>query len=389
MVCWHKKINNDPGRYKMASVSDGSSSSNGGVLVKNGEGVREEDEGTSTVEPFPQLLPVKGLSYALRSLSLPREQEEEQQQHEEQEQQQELVKDDGNDREDNKLKPVCEDTVNRVDVCKSCLKHRSEHNSLSGDHWGTGTVGRVPPMLEYSLAKLNLSTGKKKPLLRKSKLAVLGTCYSREVRNGSGTIMQQVSTSCKEQHHHHNNNNTTTTTTKGTVKVETPVVLVHNNPKISSENSLLRQGKSLAVFRVPKSGAGLFESINKVTKTEDFASVSQRGDSNNRESCPGGSSGGGKKLVFSPQGCRHRSQPRSRRAVYKRRCRASRPVAEAELPDLKNLSLGDGGNTVRSCSQQARSPDYEDVTMDELAAYLDNFLYLPKKMSIMAEMMYT
>lgn len=39
-----------------------------------------------------------------------------------------------------------------------------------------------------------------------------------------------------------------------------------------------------------------------------------------------------------------------------------------------------------SCSQQAREPD---VTVDELAGYLDLQLYLPKKMSFSAELMYT
>lgn len=337
----------------MASVSDGSSNE---LLVENVEGVREENEESRAVQPFPELLPVKSLTKAFESLSLPGEQQQEEQ-----------VKD---TEEDNKLEPVCEDTVIRVDVCKSCLKRRRDQVSQDSDHWGTGTGGRDPSILDYSILKLHLSPRKKKPLLRKSKLAVLGACYSLEVRHGSGTIMQQVSASCSEDH-----------ISKKTDKVDRPVVLIHNNPKISSEDSLLRQGKSLAEFRVPKSG--VFESVNKVTKTEDFASVSQHGSS--KEGC----SGSGKKLVFSPQGCRHRSQPRSRRVLYKRRCRLRRQAAEAELADLKNLTLGDGGNTVQSCSQQARNPDYEDVTIDELAAYLDNFLYLPKKMSIMAEMMYT
>lgn len=39
-----------------------------------------------------------------------------------------------------------------------------------------------------------------------------------------------------------------------------------------------------------------------------------------------------------------------------------------------------------SCSQQAR---LDDLTVDELACYLEDFVYIPKKMSSMAEMMYT
>ena len=39
-----------------------------------------------------------------------------------------------------------------------------------------------------------------------------------------------------------------------------------------------------------------------------------------------------------------------------------------------------------TCAQQALRLD--DCTLDELAAYLDDFCYIPKNMSPMAEMMY-
>jgi hypothetical protein len=42
----------------------------------------------------------------------------------------------------------------------------------------------------------------------------------------------------------------------------------------------------------------------------------------------------------------------------------------------------------QNCSHQARTAE-PDVTVDELAGYLDLQLYLPKKMSFMAELMYT
>ncbi|XP_018022003.1 uncharacterized protein LOC108678163 [Hyalella azteca] len=48
-----------------------------------------------------------------------------------------------------------------------------------------------------------------------------------------------------------------------------------------------------------------------------------------------------------------------------------------------------GRHKSRSCSEEARGPQFEDTTLEELAAYMDNFLYFPKKMSFMAEMMYT
>lgn len=40
----------------------------------------------------------------------------------------------------------------------------------------------------------------------------------------------------------------------------------------------------------------------------------------------------------------------------------------------------------RSCSQEAR---LDEMSVNELAAYFDDFIYIPKKMSSMAEMMYT
>lgn len=42
----------------------------------------------------------------------------------------------------------------------------------------------------------------------------------------------------------------------------------------------------------------------------------------------------------------------------------------------------------QSCAQQALN-DYFDSSVTELAAYLDETLYIPRKMSFMAEMMYT
>ena len=42
--------------------------------------------------------------------------------------------------------------------------------------------------------------------------------------------------------------------------------------------------------------------------------------------------------------------------------------------------------TAYSCSQQARM---DDLSVDELAGYFEDFVYIPKKMSTMAEMMYT
>ncbi|KAG0720965.1 Oxidative stress-responsive serine-rich protein 1 [Chionoecetes opilio] len=320
----------------MASVSDGDVS-----LVK------EDSEG-SPVQPFPQLLPVKGVSQALTPLTLPR------------------AEADTAIRifpeKYTKKKPVSPSS--NPGVCKGCQQRCSD--SRLGAKEAT-----EPPHLEYSLANLHLSPGKKKPVLRRSKLAALGVQYSCEVRGGStsGTIMEQVVSpkdACGSD----------TASVKGVGDKCT-------SPEVYSGSSLPSPKKSMSVaeaeLHVPK--ARVFELVNKLTEGEDFASVGQSSTRQTDSPCHAN-----KKLEFSPHGCRHRGQPRSRRALYKRRCR--RQLTEVQLPDLKSLSITEAGAT-RSCSQEARSPDYEDVTMDELAAYLDNFLYLPKKMSHMAEMMYT
>lgn len=53
---------------------------------------------------------------------------------------------------------------------------------------------------------------------------------------------------------------------------------------------------------------------------------------------------------------------------------------------LNSRSATNSSATNDSCSTQARS---SDVTVGELAAYFDEYMHLPKKMSHMAEMMYT
>lgn len=338
---------------QMASISDG----DGRVVAEKKDVVEDTDDSTL---PFPQLLPVKGLSQALRAMSFPDDDDTDNAA--------ESAK--GSDKV--KVKNLPKENKDRVDMCKGCLRRRSEQRPLVGDHRVFRGV-KDPPLLEYSLANLHLSPGKKKPLLRKSKLTVLGAKYNSEVRNGNsrGIILELVSPSKDIGN-------------KELLKKEEASDVCQSLKLSSDVSSLINLGKSPPpVSQVPK--VKVFESLDK-SETEDFASVSQSNkvfSSDSRYSA-------NKKLVFSPQGCRHRSQPKSRRALYKRRCR--RRLTEGELPDLKKLSLTealDTGGTVRSCSLQARSPDYEDVTMDELAAYLDNFLYLPKKMSHMAEMMYT
>lgn len=96
-------------------------------------------------------------------------------------------------------------------------------------------------------------------------------------------------------------------------------------------------------------------------------------------------------------GCRCRANQRSWNGVEVYSFTGLRDViseCERSLPSHEDRTLS--GNAAaaassgspRSCSEQARAY-VDDITIEDLSGYMEFYLYIPKKMSHMAEMMYT
>ncbi|XP_053101518.1 oxidative stress-responsive serine-rich protein 1-like isoform X2 [Hemicordylus capensis] len=117
--------------------------------------------------------------------------------------------------------------------------------------------------------------------------------------------------------------------------------------------------------------------ILKATGFSDFHSVSEQNIGNlcmcTDEACQCKQWQDMKRYMFS--GLQHSRQSASERPAH---------VQES----TQSFPLRTSSSSLKSCSEQARAY-VDDVTMEDLSGYMECFLYIPKKMSHMAEMMYT
>lgn len=221
-----------------------------------------------------------------------------------------------------------------------------------------------PLIVEFSLPKFSFSSTKHKPLIRKSKLKLLGCQIYQEVKIISNKNTEQEfdknkePAACESISKLHNITFTITPFyNEGILK------------KINLEHSTLN-------------AKPLFQ--NKDTHLmQDFKSLSLK----DKILFNGASSEIPSKLCLASRKWNHCNHLKPSKTLHRKKNR--KRLSDSELPDLNSLRISETSlNDLKlTCAEQARN--YEDITTDELAAYLDNYLHFPKKMSHMAEMMYT
>jgi len=104
--------------------------------------------------------------------------------------------------------------------------------------------------------------------------------------------------------------------------------------------------------------------------------------------------------LLSPALDRHEASTRIlvNQAAIHNHCSSKRPLLRADSEQPNGLesesNLPDGQARSRAlkrttCSDEARRDKDVDMSVDELAGYFDEQVHIPRKMSFMAELMYT
>lgn len=335
----------------------------------------------------------------------------------------------------NPFRPSCVFAAPKVKTPKKVRFHES-----SGKDSSSTSPRNHDPLDGISLSSLSLV--KKKPVLQKSKLNFIGNqIRSAPVDNPFSNLTSSISVSVgsettlrKEKANSSKKKGSSVGTSKGSVnsgkQQRTPEVF-----SAASSKALLSKAGSEGVKK--KLFGDVEESSLQSFSKLKFSAV----DSNeNSKTCYCRDDGATCKHIknFSLHGSKYRD-PKCRRHLYKLRERRKKSLLDDELPNLNALTIGEnrrpvghsckrdteerrhlshgassrcgegaaggGGRrgschccacdlpsrrqSTRSCSEEARAAQFEDTTLVELAAYMDDFLHFPKKMSYMAEMMYT
>lgn len=108
----------------------------------------------------------------------------------------------------------------------------------------------------------------------------------------------------------------------------------------------------------------------------EFSSVTRSSQDGNKEHEASSSSSTSSRCKFHFTGLRNSSSS-STGSKRQHSCKSGKPKAAEDSSSDQVLE--------RSCSQEAR---LDDLSVNELACYFDDYVYIPKKMSTMAEMMY-